>query len=60
MPRCPVVPTAYPQNIEDHHTDGAMNHLEAKADSALKEKVEEQVAEVNMQQAVSDVAVPTL
>ena len=26
---------AYPQNVEDHHTDGAMNHLEAKAHPAL-------------------------
>ena len=57
MPRCL---SAYPQNVEDHHTDGAMNHLEAKADSALKEKVEEQVAEVNVQQAVGDIAPASL
>ena len=37
-----------------------MNHLKPKSDSALKQKVEEQVAKVDVQQAVSEVAPPPL
>ena len=37
-----------------------MNHLKPKSDSALKQKVEEQVAKVDVQQAVREVAPPPL
>ena len=40
--------SAYPQNEEDHHTDCAMDHLEAKTHSALEKEVEEKVPEINM------------
>ena len=40
--------SSYPQNEEDHHTDCAMDHLEAKTHSALEKEVEEKVPEINM------------
>ena len=39
----------HPQDVEDHHADGAMHHFEAKANAQLEHKVEDHVASSDVQ-----------
>ena len=47
---------SHPQDIEDHHAEGAMHHFKAKANAELEDKVEDHVTSSDMQQTVCQVS----
>ena len=46
----------HPQDVEDHHADGAMHHFKSKANAELEHKVEDHVTSTNVQQTVCQVS----